>query len=155
MDIQRFLRFFDNAVKTSAGWMVRCPAHEDRQRSLAIAQGEHVPIVVHCFAGCSTDEICAALGIKTRDLFLPGENTTQAINRAASRGEEERFIRDLWVVLMCACERKDYPETKNGDLWEEERIAAKAVIRQLDQLLKGQHPPNQRRVRLQHHNHRG
>jgi hypothetical protein len=49
-------------------WLVPCPSHEDRDPSLSIRDvGEKV--LLHCFAGCSTAAICAAIGITMRDLF--------------------------------------------------------------------------------------
>jgi hypothetical protein len=52
-----------------AGWIARCPAHEDHKPSLTIAEGEHGRILLKCHAGCTTETICGALGIKLADLF--------------------------------------------------------------------------------------
>lgn len=46
----------------------RCPAHDDKQASLSIREGDK-GIVIKCFAGCSLDSICGRLGIKPADLF--------------------------------------------------------------------------------------
>lgn len=51
------------------GWMARCPAHEDRSPSLSVRAGEG-KILLHCFAGCSIDAVCAAMGIRKSDLFV-------------------------------------------------------------------------------------
>ena len=51
--------------------MCRCPAHDDRSPSLAIGLGDRA-ILFHCFAGCSSETVLAALarhGIRARDLF--------------------------------------------------------------------------------------
>ncbi len=50
-------------------WIARCPAHDDREPSLHVSLTED-RILLHCFAGCSVDSICRALGITTADLFL-------------------------------------------------------------------------------------
>ena len=50
-------------------WLARCPAHDDREPSLHVSLTED-RILLHCFAGCSVDSICRALGITTADLFL-------------------------------------------------------------------------------------
>ena len=49
-------------------WMCKCPAHEDRSASLSIS---HVngQTLVHCFAGCSPDEIMQAIGMRVSDLW--------------------------------------------------------------------------------------
>jgi hypothetical protein len=57
------------AVRHSGeGWIARCPAHEDRNPSLSIRESNG-KILLHCFAGCMVDAVCAALGIAVRDLF--------------------------------------------------------------------------------------
>jgi hypothetical protein len=50
----------------------RCPAHEDHDNSLSVAQGAK-GIVLKCFAGCSVEAICSAVGIEVKDLFPPRE----------------------------------------------------------------------------------
>jgi 5S rRNA maturation endonuclease (ribonuclease M5) len=49
--------------------MSRCPAHDDRNPSLSISEGENSTLL-HCHAGCSVESICAALGIEVRELSL-------------------------------------------------------------------------------------
>src|SRR4051794_39134293 len=46
-----------------------CPAHEDCDPSLSIAEGEDGRALLKCFAGCETEEILAALGLEMKDLF--------------------------------------------------------------------------------------
>jgi hypothetical protein len=50
-------------------YAARCPAHADKSPSLAITEGER-GLLVKCWAGCTLDEITAALGIRVRDLFF-------------------------------------------------------------------------------------
>jgi hypothetical protein len=51
------------------------PAHNDHQQSFSARQVENV-ILLFCFAGCSLAGICAALGLRIRDLFLgPGNHS--------------------------------------------------------------------------------
>ena len=49
------------------GWL--CPAHDDRNASLSVAEGDDGRVLVKCFAGCSVEEIVAELGLEMRDLF--------------------------------------------------------------------------------------
>jgi hypothetical protein len=57
--------------KSGAGWIARCPAHDDRKASLSISLDDSTAkILIHCHAGCSPEEICRAAGIEVRDLFL-------------------------------------------------------------------------------------
>lgn len=55
--------------KAGAGWSARCPAHEDRTASLSVAVGNDGRILIHDFAGCSTHDVLAAIGLTVGDLF--------------------------------------------------------------------------------------
>lgn len=44
-----------------SGWICRCVAHDDRNPSLSISQGEGGCMLVHCFAGCDPTDIIAEL----------------------------------------------------------------------------------------------
>ena len=52
----------------------RCPSHQDRSPSLSISEGER-GLLVKCWAGCTLDEITAALGIEIKDLFFDTTTT--------------------------------------------------------------------------------
>jgi hypothetical protein len=66
----------ERARPSGAGWIASCPAHEDRSPSLSIRQSQGGRILLHCFAGCSTEAICETLNIKISDLFSePGRCT--------------------------------------------------------------------------------
>ena len=58
-----------------------CPAHEDTNPSLSVCEDSNGTILVNCFAGCTTESICEALGIELRDLFN---------NSIISKGQEIR-----------------------------------------------------------------
>src|ERR1043165_1422411 len=48
--------------------VARCPAHDDRRPSFGAKEIDD-RILVHCWTGCSTAAICAALNIELADLF--------------------------------------------------------------------------------------
>ncbi len=59
-------------VKGRGGnYVACCPAHADRSPSMTIRETQDGKVLLHCFAGCSVQEICAALGIDMADLFPP------------------------------------------------------------------------------------
>ena len=65
-------RFFPNAKRRPNGqYLVKCPAHADKTPSLSVGQGKHGGIILKCFAECSAEAICEALGITLRDLMPP------------------------------------------------------------------------------------
>ncbi|KWT62886.1 hypothetical protein ADL21_06265 [Streptomyces albus subsp. albus] len=49
-----------------ASW--QCPAHEDRSPSLSVTSGRE-GVLLRCHAGCTTEEVVAALGLTMADLF--------------------------------------------------------------------------------------
>jgi GGDEF domain-containing protein len=67
--VTKLLARFDSVKETSSGWLVRCPAHEDRQPSLSIGVGDDGRVLLKCHAGCGHKKIVAALGLEERDLF--------------------------------------------------------------------------------------
>lgn len=75
--------------------MCCCPAHDDRTPSLSVTLGRKA-ILFHCFAGCSNEEVIAALdrqGVRSRDLFDGSGGV------AADRPEKRAFnsnARRLW-----------------------------------------------------------
>ena len=50
-------------------WIGCCPAHEDRFPSLAVRELDDGRVLIHCFAGCSVDEILSVAGLDFRVLF--------------------------------------------------------------------------------------
>lgn len=46
-----------------------CPAHQDKSPSMTIREIEEGKILLHCFGGCSVDEICRSIGITIADIM--------------------------------------------------------------------------------------
>jgi hypothetical protein len=51
------------------GWKAHCPAHDDRRQSLHVSEGKDGRILIHCHAGCSVNDVCAAIGLTIKDLY--------------------------------------------------------------------------------------
>src|SRR5262249_9169003 len=49
--------------------MANCPAHDDREPSLSISEGNDGRGLLKCLAGCDTNNVLRALGMTLRDLF--------------------------------------------------------------------------------------
>lgn len=58
-------------VKTTgkSDWIACCPAHADKSPSLTISEKSDGRILLHCFAGCSADEVMGAIGMELKDLM--------------------------------------------------------------------------------------
>lgn len=50
-------------------WMACCPAHDDKSPSMTITQTAEGIVLLHCFAGCPTDEVLGAIGMTFDDLY--------------------------------------------------------------------------------------
>jgi len=65
------------AKRNGSGWQARCPAHEDRNPSLSVSEGDDGRALLKCHAGCETEAVVAALGLRMQDLMLPGAVSPQ------------------------------------------------------------------------------
>jgi hypothetical protein len=67
--------------KVGTGWLARCPAHDDRQPSLAIAEAKDGKLLVRCHAGCGQREVIAAL--RARGIWDVGDQRPSSVHAAA------------------------------------------------------------------------
>ena len=58
--------------KRGGGYMALCPAHDDKNPSLSVDQGDDGKILVKCFAGCEYEDVCAAAGLETPEIQTSG-----------------------------------------------------------------------------------
>lgn len=68
VEMDRILSRFPGSRRSGNGWVTLCPAHRDKKPSLSIRE-RNGKVVLHCFAGCTPDEVCRAAGIDMRELF--------------------------------------------------------------------------------------
>lgn len=74
----------EKAKPSGKGWSARCPAHPDQQPSLSIAEGDGGRALVRCHAGCTTEAIVAAVGLRLADL-MPADRVDADTNRPRPR----------------------------------------------------------------------
>ena len=96
MNADELLGRLDRVKRNGGGWLARCPAHEDRNPSLSITEGDAGRILLHCHAGCTVEEIVAALGLRVVDLFAdtrtnpPGTRATPQRPRVNPHPHKDR-----------------------------------------------------------------
>jgi len=93
MTIEDFLSRLEGVQKSGGGWIARCPAHGDKNPSLSIALGEDGRILVHCHAGCTAEQIVAAMGLTLRDL-MPERDTRGAERRPGKTSKWGQWVCD-------------------------------------------------------------
>jgi hypothetical protein len=90
--------------RSGRGWVARCPAHDDRQPSLSIADGADGRLLLRCFAGCSWSAIQTALEAKSlwpgRNTYLPGSARGWGPSRGQRRPVRQpgqlAFLKGIW-----------------------------------------------------------
>lgn len=56
--------------RSGGQWSARCPAHDDRRKSLELGTGTDGRALVRCHAGCDIETVLDALGLTGTDLFV-------------------------------------------------------------------------------------
>jgi hypothetical protein len=71
------LRKLEAVRPAGGGFIARCPVpeHNDGRPSLSLGLGKNGRPLINCLAGCSDDDVIAALGYTWKDLLAPRENT--------------------------------------------------------------------------------
>lgn len=77
MRIDELLPRLDKVRRHQNYWIARCPAHEDRNPSLSITEGDDGRILLKCHTGCNLDSILAALDLRAADLFQDDPNRSE------------------------------------------------------------------------------
>jgi hypothetical protein len=74
VDIPRLLK---RVRRSGKGWTAQCPAHEDKENSLSVHHRDG-KWLLKCHAGCTWEEIIAAVGLVPGDLFDAHGETSDA-----------------------------------------------------------------------------
>ncbi len=109
--LDRLMAKLDRIRQNGKGYTACCPAHDDRNASLSLSQADNGSVLMHCFAGCETAEILAAIGLQSCDLFphrLRPETPEQrrAARRDAMQANWSAALNVLAAevtVVHCAC----------------------------------------------------
>ena len=78
MSAEELLSRLQQVRRNGSGWVALCPAHDDRSPSLSVREGDGGRVLLHCHAGCTAEQVCAALGLTVRDLMPLRENERHA-----------------------------------------------------------------------------
>jgi len=68
MTYEEFLKHFETKKRYQDRAQCICPSHSDTHASLTVTRGQRGTLI-KCHAGCSTDDILQAVGLKKSDLF--------------------------------------------------------------------------------------
>lgn len=76
MHVDSFLKRLKGVTKSGEGWLGCCPAHDDQKPSLSVSTGKDGGTLLKCMAGCATESVVAAMGLKLSDLFADGAKSS-------------------------------------------------------------------------------
>ena len=115
-------------------WTARCPAHDDRNPSLSVSEGEK-RLLLHCHAGCEQGAVVGALGIEFRHLFHEnGNGTTIEIVATYDYLDEDGAVLFQVVRLFPKKFFQRRPDGNGGWIWKLEDT--RRVLYNLPQLIE-------------------
>ena len=84
MRVEELVELLGGGKQSGDQYTVCCPVHDDRKPSLSVREEADGKVLVHCFNGCDTNKIMAAVGLTMSDLFND-DNPPGRINNGEGR----------------------------------------------------------------------
>ena len=130
LTFEQLLAHFEAQPKRAgAGYVVKCPAHEDRQASLSVTESDD-KFLLYCHAGCTFESVLAAAKLSAKDLSK--SSTPRVICTYDYRDEKGQLIYQVqrW-------EPKSFTQRRpNGTGWINSVPTASRIPYRLPELLK-------------------
>ena len=109
------------AKRSGNGYIDHCPAHEDKNPSLSTNCAPDGKLLLHCFAGCSFEEIINAAGIKCAS---KKNFTSHVKNKTLDNASEKNFRRakDIWneTIPLKGTLGEKYFNSRELNIWSED-----------------------------------
>jgi hypothetical protein len=135
MGAENLLSRLEDVKSTGRGrWIARCPAHDDGNPSLSIRELDDGKVLLHCFSGCSVDEILGAIGLSRSDLFPEKAlgHHTKLERRPFPAADILRCLAfEVFVVLSFAASLKSCIALTESD-YERLTVAGERILGALD-----------------------
>jgi DNA primase len=129
---EKFVRALQGR-REGAGWMARCPAHEDRSPSLAIRESDG-RVLVHCHAGCKQGDVIRVL--RDRGIWPESEHDWGEIIATYDYADE----RNVLLYQVCRFVPKSFrprrPDGRGGWHWNLQGV--RRVLYRLPEVLAAQ-----------------
>jgi putative DNA primase/helicase len=100
--VEKVLGRLEGVRQLNGSWKALCPAHEDREPSLSVTEGDDGRALLKCFAGCKNPEVVAALDLDMSDLFVKRNGHRKKFSSTPSRT----------TATVQPCNLKNYSEAK-------------------------------------------
>ena len=101
MTTEALARMFDRPRREGKAWRARCPVHKGKSLTLAIYADDERS-TVHCFAGCESDDVLAAVGLTWKDTLFAKRDPKEWREAQRQREVAEKRARELrigtWIL---------------------------------------------------------
>jgi len=94
VNLQEFAARFSGARESGGRYSFQCPVHDDTVNSVSASVDEN-RILVHCHAGCATNDILSSVGMSMNDLFSDPPSTPPVPMLKSSSTENVYTYTDL------------------------------------------------------------
>lgn len=92
--------------KGRPSYQAKCPSHQDRSPSLSITEGARGETYLHCFRGCTIEEIVAAKGLRLCDLFADEKIDYEVIRQIQVADEKYQADREYRTYLLWKLQKR-------------------------------------------------
>ena len=131
MSLETLIDRLDGVKETGPGkYLSRCPSHDDRSPSLAISEGDDGRVLLHCFAGCETEDVLSVVGLTFADVMperIGQEHAYKPVrNRISPKDALSTLDHESLVVAIIGA---DFLEHKviDGDTWGRLGLAVQRI----------------------------
>lgn len=101
MSIETLISRLDGVKETGNGkYLASCPAHDDKSPSLSIRETDDGRVLLHCFAGCQTEDVLAAVGLTFADVMPERIGTEHSYKPLRSRFDARQVLECISHELM-------------------------------------------------------
>lgn len=122
MSADILLQHLQKVKRTKPGnWLASCPSHQDKTASLSVRELDDGRTLIHCFAGCSVEEVLGAAGL-TFDALYPEKAIQHGkpVRRPFSAADVLKIVQfETRLVYLCALDvgnGKKLTESENARL---------------------------------------
>jgi DNA primase len=109
-------------------WMCCCPAHQDRTASLSVKALDDGRVLLHCFAGCTPDDVLGSVGLQFSDI-MPERvaHHAPAVRHVIPAADALRILgSELTVIAVIASDIMEHREI-DEPTWQRFATAARRV----------------------------
>jgi putative DNA primase/helicase len=119
-------------------WKAQCPAHPDDNPSLDISIGDKHPVIFKCWAGCTNNDVLAALGLSWGDVMDEKKKvSTGSIVALYDYTDETGALLHQKVRYEGKKFRQRQPDGKDGWIWSITEPLVRKVLYRLPEVIDG------------------